>query len=244
MENVGGRTTILRSPFSILHSTSPITDEDIAQGWRVVWVSSNALEAATFTMPPHATVWEDARDFGAGWGSWKIPFGGWRFTYGDVGWTNGFAWVEGYFRSRFNSRANEIRLLSDRLALCPAANWSRYNLAASRAWSVTNDVGGLVVTFENTAIADDPTKIASVQMELFPRTGEVALRYDLANVGDTTYTAGLVLNGTNHFVEVGAQTREVVFQCVNPENSVSWTTTTGGFRRSAVVMRSHRRLNI
>ena len=135
MENSGGRTTILHSPFSILHSASPITDDDIAQGWRVVSVSSNALAASTFTMPPHATVWEDARDFGAGWGSWKIPFGGWRFTYGDVGWTNGFAWVEGYFRSRFNSRANEIRLLSDRLALCPAAHWSRYNLAASRAWS-------------------------------------------------------------------------------------------------------------
>ena len=79
---------------------SPITDEDIAQGWRVVSVSSNALATATFTMPPHATVWEDARDFGAGWGSWKIPFGGWRFTYGDVGWTNGFAWVEGYLALR------------------------------------------------------------------------------------------------------------------------------------------------
>ena len=125
---------------------------------------------------------------------------------------------EGYFRSRFNSRANEIRLLSDRLALCPAANWSRYNLTASRAWSVTNDVGGLVVTFENAAIADDPTKIASVQMELFPRTGEVALRYDLSNVGDATYTAGLVVNGTSNFVEVGAETREVVFQHVHPDD--------------------------
>ena len=216
MGNSGGRTTILHSPFSILHSASPITDDDIAQGWRVVSVSSNALAAATFTMPEGATVWEDARDFGAGWGSWKIPFGGWRFTYGNVGWTNGFAWIEGYVRSRFNSRANEIRLLSDRLALCPAANWARYNLAASRAWCVTNDVGGLVVTFENAAIADDPMKIASVQMELFPRTGEVALRYDLANVGDATYTAGLVVDGTNHFVEVGAETREVVFQRVHP----------------------------
>ncbi len=81
-----------------------------------------------------------------------------------------------------------------------------------------NDVDGLVVTFENAAIGDDPTKIASVQMELFPRTGEVALRYDLANVGDATYTAGLVVNGTNHFVEVGARTSEVVFQRVHPDD--------------------------
>ena len=127
-------------------------------------------------------------------------------------------WVEGYFRSTFRSRANEIRLLSERLALCPAAHWSRYDLAASRSWCTTNDVDGLVVTFENAAIGDDPTKIASVQMELFPRTSEVALRYDLANVGDATYTAGLVVNGTNNLVEVGAGTREVVFQRVHPDD--------------------------
>ena len=34
--------------------------------------------------------------------------------------------------------------------------------------------------------------------------GEVALRYDLSTVGDSTYTAGLVIDGTNRFVEVGA----------------------------------------
>ncbi len=35
---------------------------------------------------------------------------------------------------------------------------------------------------------------------------------------DPTYTAGLVVNGTNHFVEVGAGTREVVFQRVHPDD--------------------------
>ena len=40
---------------------SPITDDDIAQGWRVVSMSSNALETAAFTIPPHATVWESAQ---------------------------------------------------------------------------------------------------------------------------------------------------------------------------------------
>ncbi len=143
-----------------VHST--VSDEDIAAGWRVVSVSSNVLAVATFTMPTNATVWESAQACGRGWGAWHIPLGGWRFTYGDVEWTNGFAWVEGYFRSKFRNRANEIRLLSERLALCPAAHWSRYNLAASRAWAATNDVDGLVVTFENAAIGDDPTKIASV----------------------------------------------------------------------------------
>ena len=112
-----------------------VTDDDIAAGWLVVSVSSNMLATATFTMPPHATVWESAQACGRGWGAWHIPIGGWNFTYGDDGWTNGFAWVEGYFCSKFRSRANEIRLLSERLALCPAAHWSRYNLVASRAWS-------------------------------------------------------------------------------------------------------------
>ena len=114
---------------------APVTDDDIAVGWRVVSVSSNVLAASTFTMPEGATVWESAQACGRGWGAWHIPIGGWNFTYGDDGWTNGFVWVEGYFRSKFRSRANEIRLLSERLALCPAAHWSRYNLVASRAWS-------------------------------------------------------------------------------------------------------------
>lgn len=199
-------------------SEPTVTDDDITAGWRLVSVSSNVLGAAIFSMPANATVWESAQASGRGLGAWHIPLDGWRFTYGDVGWTNGFAWVEGFFRSRFDSRANEIRLLSERLALCPAANWSRYNLAASRAWCATNDVDGLVVTFENAAVGDDPAKIANVQMELFPRTGEVALRYDLANVGDATYTAGLVVDGVNHLVEVGAGTREVVFQRVHPDD--------------------------
>ncbi|MCQ2394471.1 MAG: hypothetical protein MJ249_09310, partial [Kiritimatiellae bacterium] len=50
-------------------AVSFVTDESISNQWRVVSVSSNALAATTFTMPAHATVWEDARDFGAGWGS-------------------------------------------------------------------------------------------------------------------------------------------------------------------------------
>ena len=37
-----------------------ITDDDITQGWRVISVSSNALPAATFTMPTNAIVWESA----------------------------------------------------------------------------------------------------------------------------------------------------------------------------------------
>ena len=223
MNGIPGGTRFYASGFggvrprgSAALSKNFVTDEDISNQWRLVSVSSNVLATATFTMPPHAAVWESAQACGRGWGAWHIPIGGWNFTYGDEGWTNGFAWVEGCFRSKFRSRANEIRLLSERLALCPAAHWSRYNLAASRAWCATNDVDGLIVTFENAAIGDDPTKIASAQMELFPRTGEVVLRYDLANVGDATYTAGLVVNGTNNFVEVGAGTREVVFQRVHP----------------------------
>ena len=58
-----------------------ITDEDIAQGWRVISVSSNVLPAATFTMPTNAIVWESAQRCGRGWGSWKIPVGGWHFPF-------------------------------------------------------------------------------------------------------------------------------------------------------------------
>ncbi len=195
-----------------------ITDEDIAQGWRLVSASSNALPASTFVKPDGAAVWENARDFGAGWGSWKIPLDGWRFSFGDEGMTNAFVWVEGYFRSRFNSRTNEITLLNERMALCPAANWSRYNLPASRAWSMTNGVGGIVTTFENAAVGDDPSKVASAQMELSPQDGTVSLRYDLRSIGESLYEAGITANGTNHFVTVGSNTSEVVFQRVHPDD--------------------------
>ena len=69
MENAGGRTTILRSPFSILHSASSVTDDDIARRWRVVSVSSNPVDASVFaieqsnnqTIEQSPVVWE------AGW---------------------------------------------------------------------------------------------------------------------------------------------------------------------------------
>lgn len=195
-----------------------VADEDIAAGWRVVSVSSNALAGVVFTMPMGATEWESAMCSGMGWGSWRIPIGGWYFNFGDIGWTNGFAWVEGCFRPRFESRVDEVRLLSERLTLCPVANWSRYNLAASRAWCVTNDMEGLVVTYEGVAVGDDPTKIANVQMELQPHSGKIALRYDLRAVGNTLYDAGVTVNGTNHFVSVGSNTSEVVFQKVHPDD--------------------------
>ncbi|MCQ2392986.1 MAG: hypothetical protein MJ249_01755 [Kiritimatiellae bacterium] len=199
-------------------SLRPTGMADVTQGWRLVSVSSNALPAATFTMPTNAIVWESAQRCGRGWGSWKIPVGGWHFPFGEEGWTNAFVWAEGYFRSRFNSRANEISILSERMALCPAANWSRYNLPSSRAWCQTNGVGGLVTTFENAAVGDDPAKIVSAQLELLPQSGRVALRYDLHAVGDTQYEVGVTANGTNHFVTVGSNTSEVVFQRVHPDD--------------------------
>ena len=55
-----------------------VTDEDISNQWRLVSVSSNVLATATFTMPPHATVWESAQACGRGWGAWQIPIGGWN----------------------------------------------------------------------------------------------------------------------------------------------------------------------
>ena len=64
MDNVGGAASTLHSPLSILHSNVAlpvVTDDDVVAGWRVVSVSSNVLATATFTMPPHATVWESAQ---------------------------------------------------------------------------------------------------------------------------------------------------------------------------------------
>ena len=69
MENAGGRTTILRSPFSILHSASSVTDDDIARRWRVVSVSSNPVDASVFaieqsnnqTIEQSPVVWEAAQ---------------------------------------------------------------------------------------------------------------------------------------------------------------------------------------
>ena len=145
MENAGGRTTILRSPFSILHSASSVTDDDIARRWRVVSVSSNSVDASVFafeqsnnqTIEQSPVVWEAAQRRGAVFGAWRVPLEGWQFPFDDYGWSNAFMRCEGVLRDSFRDASDQIRFLSP-FALCPAANWSRYNLAASRAWSMAN----------------------------------------------------------------------------------------------------------
>ncbi len=218
MENAGGRTTILRSPFSILHSTSPITDDDIAAGWREISRSNAALAPSVFAKPDDAVVWEAARARGVRRGFWKIPFGGWDFPGGGTSWSNGFVWAEGMFRPRVNSKRDGFALLDHGLALAPAANWSRYGLDASLFWCRTNAVGGLVGTFLGAAVDDDPAKIVSAQFELFPSDGRIALRYDLARAGEGPFSAGPFENGTNHFAVVSSNTAEIVFQRVHPDD--------------------------
>ncbi len=197
--------------------TSPITDEDIANQWRVVSVSSNAPTASTFTMPLHATVWESAQRRGAVYGAWNIPLKDWNFPFDDHGWSNVFVRCEGVLRDSFRDASDQIRFLAP-FALCPAANWARYNLSASRAWCATNELGGLTVAVENGAIGNDAAKIASARLDLDPSLGEIRLRYDLAQIGDATFDVGPTVNGTNTFVMVGSNTSEVVFRRIHPED--------------------------
>lgn len=196
------------------HLVGGIGSDDIAWGWRVVSVCSNALEASIFAMPTNAVVWDGALRHGAGHGSWRLP-AGWRFPFNGPVWTNGFLWVEGVFRSRFDNRSDEIRILDERLTLCPAANWARYSLDASRAWCLVNDNGSLVATFENAALGDDPARIVSAQLELRSAQGEIALRYDLHTIGDDIRAVGPVLGGTFLSFAVTSNTSEVVFRRVH-----------------------------
>jgi len=195
--------------------------DEATNGWHLVSVSSNVFNASTFAMPTNAVVWEDARECGAGYGAWRIQGGGWEFPFNGPVWTNGFLWVEGVFRSRFGNRADEIQMLDERLTLCPQEHWADFNLPSSRAWYVTNGVGGLVATFENAALGDDTNKIVSAQMELDPTQGEITLRYDLRSVGDLAFSAGPIMGGESNLVSVSSNTSAMVFRRVHP-NDWDW----------------------
>ena len=153
VDNARGIPGILHSPFSILHLSAAlpvVTDDDIARGWRVVSVLSNSVDSSIFTFPSAAIeqsnnqtieqspiVWEAAQRRGAVFGAWHIPLEGWNFPFDDHGWSNAFMRCEGVLRDSFRDASEQIRFLAP-FALCPAANWSRYNLPASRAWCMAN----------------------------------------------------------------------------------------------------------
>ena len=197
MDNAGGAASTLHSPFSILH----------LDGWRVFSVVSNNVTATDVFAFSNAnaacaSVWEAAQRHGAVYGHWALPLEGWLFPFGDSGWTHPFLRCEGVLRDSFCEDVNQIRFLAP-FALCPAANWPRYGLDASRAWLATNDVGGLTVAVENGALGNDPAQIACARIDLDPSLGEIRLRYDLSRIGETTFDVGPTLNGTNTFVTVG-----------------------------------------
>ena len=202
---------------------SSVTDEDIAKGWRVFLVVSNnnatAADAFAFSNANDAcaSVWEAAQRHGAVYGHWALPLDEWLFPFGDSGWTHPFLRCEGVLRDSFREDVNQIRFLAP-FALCPAANWPRYNLSASRAWCATNDLGCLTVAVENGALGNDPAQIACTRIDLDPSLGEIRLRYDLSRIGETTFDVGPTLNGTNTFVTVGSNTSEVVFRRVHPDD--------------------------
>ncbi len=238
VEQVGGDDAgtnappnLLGRPWFGLHLGSPsptasfVSDEDISNRWRVVSVSSNFVDASIFafeqsniqTFPHSNIVWENAQRRGVVFGAWNIPFEGWNFPFDDHGWSNAFMRCEGVLRDSFRDTSDQIRFLAP-FALCPAANWARYNLAASRAWCATNELGGLIVAVENGAIGNDSSKIASARLDLDPSLGEIRLRYDLSLIGETVFEVGPTVNGTNTFVTVGSNTSEVVFRRVHPED--------------------------
>ena len=203
MDNVGGGASTLHSPFSILH----------LDGWRVFSVVSNSATATDVFAFSNAnaacaSVWEAAQRHGAVYGHWALPLGEWLFPFGDTGWTHPFLRCEGVLRDSFREDVNQIRFLVP-FALCPAANWPRYGLSASRAWWATNDVGGAVnVSFDGQTqssmfwdpAGDTPYNRSRLELEVPSEGGYTdggVLYMKSAHVGDGSLTVTMTLtNGT------------------------------------------------
>lgn len=83
----------------------------VANGWREVSRSTNALDASVFAVPSDGVVWDEARARGARRGYWRLPLAGWGFPGAGFGWTNGFVWAEGMLRPKVESTRDGLVVL-------------------------------------------------------------------------------------------------------------------------------------
>ena len=144
------------------------TSGDIARGWRVESVATNA--AVSDAMPTNGTLVGNWHVHGASssFGNNRIDFGVWRFPLGTNGAAFSSFWyfIDGRIRPTPKDAEHEICAVGAPMSAVPGR---------SRLWTVEEPDGSRVLTWENFFLGGDTNAPVSAQIRLYP-TGDFTTR--------------------------------------------------------------------
>ena len=173
------------NPVNPVKNNLPVqtTSDDIARGWRVESVATNA--AVSYAMPTNGTLVGNWHVHGArsSFGNNRIDFGGWRFPIGTNGAVFSSFWyfVDGRIRPTPKDAAHEICAVGVPMSAVPGR---------SRLWTAEEPDGARVLTWENFFLGGDTNAPVNAQIRLYPsgdfttRSNEVKTAYRRVNPDD------------------------------------------------------------
>ena len=173
------------NPVNPVKNNLPVqtTSDDIARGWRVESVITNA--AVSYAMPTNATLVGNWHVHGAAssFGNNRIDFGDWRFPLGtnDATFSSFWYFIDGRIRPTPRDAAHEICAVGVPMYAVPGR---------SRLWTAEEPDGARVLTWENFFLGGDTNAPVNAQIRLYPngdfttRSNEVKTAYRRVNPDD------------------------------------------------------------
>ena len=141
-------------------AVSSVSAEDIARGWRVECVTTNA--AVSYAMPTNAMLVGNWHVHGAAssFGNNRVDFDGWSFPLGTNGAAFSAFWyfVDGRVRPAPRDAAREICAVGSPMSAVPGQ---------SRLWTAEEPDGARVVTWDNFFLGGDTNCPVNAQIRLF-----------------------------------------------------------------------------
>ena len=138
-----------------------VTADDIARGWRVESVATNA--AVSYAMPTNGTLVGNWHVHGASssFGNNRIDFGDWCFPLGTNGAAFSSFWyfIDGRIRPTPKDAAHEICAVGAPMSAVPGQ---------SRLWTAEEPDGARVLTWENFFLGGDTNVPVNAQIRLYP----------------------------------------------------------------------------
>ena len=170
---------------NLVNLVNPVqtTIDEIARGWRVGSVATNA--AVSYAMPTNATLVGNWHVHGASssFGNNRIDFGDWRFPLGtnDETFSSFWYFVDGRIRPTPKDAMREICAVGVPMSAVPDQ---------SRLWRLDGDDGSRILTWENFFIGGDTNFPINAQITLRPNgdfitcSNEVETAYHRVNPDD------------------------------------------------------------
>ena len=170
---------------NLVNLVNPVqtTSGEIARGWRVESVATNA--AVSYAMPTNATLVGNWHVHGASssFGNNRIDFGDWRFPLGtnDEAFSSFWYFIDGRIRPTPRDAMREICAVGVPMSAVPDQ---------SRLWRLDGDDGSRILTWENFFIGGDTNAPVNAQIILRPngdfitRSNEVETAYRRVNPDD------------------------------------------------------------